>query len=152
MPGPVMLHADHASLMADLHSRCFEIGWKPDAFLDLFSSDAFALGIVKNDRLVSFGVFSQVIDEIEILTLATDKDYRGQGLAEEILKILENKNSKIENLRFFLEVAIDNLSAIRLYTRLDYKQVGVRKGYYARSGGQRVDALVLQKQISNLRA
>jgi ribosomal-protein-alanine N-acetyltransferase len=46
-----------------------------------------------------------------------------------------------------LEVAADNGAALRLYRRTNFTQAGRRKGYYARPGGEKVDALVLARAL-----
>jgi ribosomal-protein-alanine N-acetyltransferase len=46
-----------------------------------------------------------------------------------------------------LEVAADNIPAAALYAALGYQTAGVRKGYYSRSEGVRVDAVMMVKGL-----
>ena len=46
----------------------------------------------------------------------------------------------------FLEVRPANVGAIRLYERLGFRQVGVRRGYYQTPAG-REDALVMRRTL-----
>jgi ribosomal-protein-alanine N-acetyltransferase len=46
----------------------------------------------------------------------------------------------------FLEVRPSNLAAIRLYQRLGFEQIGVRRGYYQAPDG-REDAIVLKLKL-----
>ena len=48
-----------------------------------------------------------------------------------------------EAKRIFLEVAEDNAPAVALYRKLNFVEVGRRKRYYERPGGEAVDALTL---------
>jgi ribosomal protein S18 acetylase RimI-like enzyme len=47
----------------------------------------------------------------------------------------------------FLEVRPTNLSAIRLYLAMGFRQVGVRRGYYQAANG-REDAAVLRLELT----
>ena len=47
----------------------------------------------------------------------------------------------------FLEVAVDNVAALGLYTALGFAETGRRKAYYARAGGPAADALILRVDL-----
>ena len=46
----------------------------------------------------------------------------------------------------FLEVRPSNLAAIRLYQKLGFEQIGIRRGYYQAPDG-REDAIVLKRVL-----
>ena len=46
----------------------------------------------------------------------------------------------------FLEVRPSNLAAIRLYQRLGFEQIGIRRGYYQAPDGRK-DAIVLKLNL-----
>jgi ribosomal-protein-alanine N-acetyltransferase len=50
---------------------------------------------------------------------------------------------RAEVKRLFLEVAADNIAALRLYKGLGFAAAGRRRAYYRRPGGQPIDAMVL---------
>jgi ribosomal protein S18 acetylase RimI-like enzyme len=43
-----------------------------------------------------------------------------------------------------LEVRRDNKAARRLYQNKDFERIGIRKGYYPGTEGNRVDAIVME--------
>ncbi len=86
-------------------------------------------------------------DEAEIVTIATDPGAQRQGSARRLLATFEGQASERGATRVFLEVAADNLAAIALYQAAGYHEVARRAGYYNRSGGGRVDALILEKPL-----
>lgn len=47
----------------------------------------------------------------------------------------------------FLEVAVDNEPALRLYETLGFAQAGRRQAYYARKDGPSADALTLKAEL-----
>lgn len=97
------------------------------------SGDGFALG-----RLIA--------DEVELLTIAVHPQAQGSGQGRALLQRFETTGTTRGGATAFLEVAADNASAIRLYTRAGYQITGQRKGYY-RHGDRVVDAQLMAKAL-----
>jgi len=75
-----------------------------------------------------------IYDEAHVGTIATGREHRGLRLAEQLLAYtaLQAEN---EGLRYMiLEVRTSNDAAIRLYERLGFMRVGIRRGYYTDTG------------------
>ncbi|WP_377508632.1 GNAT family N-acetyltransferase [Octadecabacter sp. R77987] len=89
-----------------------------------------------------------VLDEAEILTLATDPDHRRNGLARAVLQSCEARLRTRGVRRVFLEVAADNRAAQALYKGFGYIQAGERPDYYSRKDGTNVAAHLLRKDIA----
>jgi ribosomal-protein-alanine N-acetyltransferase len=86
-------------------------------------------------------------DDAEILNIATVPSARGRGLARALLAEGERLCRDAGARRMFLEVAVDNDPALRLYERAGYARVGERRAYYKRRDGTRTDALILAKDL-----
>ncbi len=63
--------------------------------------------------------------EIEIMHWSVREKGKGRGTAF-LKEFLEQIQAHV-----FLEVSVQNLAAIRVYLKLGFKQIGVRKGYYS---------------------
>jgi ribosomal-protein-alanine N-acetyltransferase len=96
----------------------------------------------------SFVLLRTVLDEAEVLTLATNPSMRRQGLARAALGAGEDLARTKGATTIFLEVAEDNTAAIGLYTSSGYTQIGRRPGYYLPKDGAPVAALVLRKTLA----
>ena len=85
--------------------------------------------------------------EAELITLAIDPKHRKNGLGSNTLKIVVQylKVSKISVL--FLEVAASNHHAIRLYKKIGFKNVGIRKDYYLRRNQKPINAIKMSYLI-----
>lgn len=130
--------------LAHLHERAFAgqgRPWSAAEFADLLDSDL--VFIVGDDRAFALG--RVVVGEAELLTLATAPEHQRTGLGRARLAGFEAHAQALGATRFFLEVAADNAAAIGLYQQAGYVQIGRRKGYYARTGGAPVDAVVMEK-------
>lgn len=89
-----------------------------------------------------------VLDEAEVLTFAVAPDVQGQGMGAALMAEALTKARVRGVARVFLEVAADNAPARALYARAGFAQTGLRKGYYRRSHGPAVDALLLERALA----
>ncbi|CAL4865921.1 [Ribosomal protein S18]-alanine N-acetyltransferase [Asticcacaulis sp. MM231] len=131
--------------LEDIHTRCFDYGWSEGVFADLLIKPHHRTYVFETDgEIVSFVVMTVVAGEGEILTIATDPDFQKQGLArmllDQVIKTLKAEGAEL----LFLEVAIDNPAALRLYEACGFKKTGRRKAYYSRKDKPPVDAHILR--------
>ncbi|MEL6641944.1 MAG: GNAT family N-acetyltransferase [Pseudomonadota bacterium] len=133
-----------ADTLAATHAAAFinRRAWSAEEFRKLLSSPAVILcGDAK-----SFILGRVIADEAEVLTLATDPQFRRQGLAETHLRkflatTLQNGASST-----FLEVSADNAAAKALYLKSKFSVVGERPNYYSTSDGKKVSAILMRRE------
>jgi ribosomal-protein-alanine N-acetyltransferase len=110
----------------------------------------FALLVEGEARLAGMIVCRAVAGEAAVLTVAVDPDARRQGLGRALVEAALGLMRQQGAIEVFLEVAIDNHEALRLYERIGFEQAGLRRGYYDRGGGERVDAAVMRLDLRAL--
>ena len=95
--------------------------------------------------IVAYGGYWLMANEIHIVTLATDPQWRRRRLATWVLLLMLEDARRHGGTLATLEVRESNVAAFKLYARLGFDQVGRRKGYYTvnRQSGEREDALLL---------
>lgn len=93
---------------------------------------------VVDKKIVSFIVYSLMYENVEIIDVFTNKNYRNKGYSYNLLKEIINDN-KDKNIT--LEVSKENISAINLYKKAGFEEVAIRKGYY-----DGIDALLMLKK------
>lgn len=93
---------------------------------------------VVDKKIVSFIVYSLMYENVEIIDVFTNKNYRNKGYSYSLLKEIINDN-KDKNIT--LEVSKENISAINLYKKAGFEEVAIRKGYY-----DGIDALLMLKK------
>jgi len=152
----VPLTAAFASVASSLHAKGFDDAWDSDAIIRLLDVPG-AFGILayrpgdtsKNaeDQPLGFVLVQAVLDEAEINTITVAPDARRMGVGRALLKAVEERLQQADVNRILLEVAVDNDAAIALYQQHGFAEVGRRKGYYARQGGDKIDALVLERLL-----
>lgn len=132
--------------LAQLHAAAFSASrsWSQTEFADLLSHP----GIFVVGDSNCFALIRTVLDEAEVLTLATAPAMRRQGHARAVLTTGEAQAQTQGAAKMFLEVAEDNDPAIALYSAAGYTQIGRRPGYYVPKDGAPVAALVLRKALA----
>lgn len=139
-PGPARLRR-----LAALHRAAFAPdgrGWSADEIGALAASGL--LLAADDDR--SFALFSLVLDEAELLTIAVRPEVRRQGRAAALLVEAMAEVKRRGGARLFLEVAADNAPARALYAAAGFEETGRRPGYYRRED-RRIDAILCARAL-----
>lgn len=96
----------------------------------------------------AFALGRVIVDEAEILALATDPAQQRAGQGRAVLAAFERLARQRGAVQVFLEVAASNAPACAFYLAQGYAQIGRRRGYYATPGGGRDDALLMSKALT----
>ena len=142
-----------ADALADIHGEGFPRPWLASDFASLIAGvNVGAVGVRRQSpfgfsRLIGFALYRSAGDEAEILSIAVRRSHRRRGhgrlLMDEALRRLYRDRVKA----CFLEVDPGNDAALSLYRKLGFRQVGARKGYYNRPGGEAGSALILRVEL-----
>ena len=97
----------------------------------------------QNNKVVGYISFTFDGEIAEMLNFCVDKLYQGKWIGKALYLHAEEEFISEGAGSVILEVNRTNINAINVYTRLGFKEISVRKGYY--SDGN--DALVLQKLL-----
>lgn len=140
LPDLQILIADHTAIpaLAKLHATCFAAAWDEKTFATLLNSAGVGAFLATSaEGPVGLLLYRVVEGEAEILTIGVDPNLRRRGAGAVLLASL----LALKIPQVFLEVAKSNVDAITLYEKAGFKQVGLRKAYYATTHD---DALILK--------
>lgn len=84
-------------------------------------------------------------NEADVMTVAVAPSEQGAGLGARLVERLVRIAAEQGANQLLLEVRADNLVAQRLYERLGFDRIAVRRGYYRTADGS-VDAWVLRRR------
>ncbi len=144
------LRADRAEACARLHKEGFAHPWSEEDFAALLR-EASAMAAVALDpasgHVRGFIVSRLAGDEAEILTIAVENSARGKGVGRTLLRENLRQAANAGAQAMFLEVDAGNVSALALYRRQGFTQVGERPGYYRLANGARATALIMRKAL-----
>ncbi len=118
-----------------LEQKNFSRPWSRKSFLEMLSSgDAIFLAAVPEedaDRVLGYCGLVQSLDTGDITNVSVDPEQRGKRIGTCLLEELIRRSSQQGVRKIFLEVRRGNVPANRLYESHGFRQVGIRKQYYA---------------------
>ena len=85
-------------------------------------------------------------EESHLLNIGVNKEDRGLGYGENLLKKMIVAAEVMGSKKIILEVRVSNKTAYQLYKKLGFEEIGMRKKYYRLPQG-REDAYVMSKSL-----
>ena len=138
------MNESHVEAVANLEIVCFSYPWSITS-IGSEVNNPLSLWIVAVDgeQVVGYVGSQSVLGWADMMNLAVAPEYRRLGVGEKLVTelISQLKDNKVTCLT--LEVRLSNASAISLYYKLGFVEVGRRPGYYH---NPREDALILRKE------
>ena len=96
--------------------------------------------------VVAYIVTWTIYDEVHILNIAVHPDFRKIGLGEMLIRDCLASSLEPGLKLVLLEVRVSNSSAIKLYEKIGFKTLSVRKKYYSDTGE---DAYVMMYELES---
>ena len=130
--------------VAALEAACFSRPWSADALARTFSLPAARFFVAEEaGEILGYVGMLAVLDEGQILNIATAPHARGKGVASALLSALFAAEKE---LTFYtLEVRESNTPARRLYEKFGFLTDGRRRGYYT---DPTEDAILMTKKVT----
>ena len=126
-----------------IENRVFRFPWSNDQIRWELRSQHVASNYVMllEDNIIGY-IFTHKIDkEVQILNFAIDTSYQHKGYGEEFFSYFMDQLD--EDISIILEVRKSNFSAINLYLKFGFSELGIREKYY--SDGE--DAIVMKRKF-----
>ena len=93
------------------------------------------------DNIIGYIFTHRIDNEVQILNFAIDTPYQHKGYGEEFFSYFLSQLD--EDISIILEVRKSNFSAINLYLKFGFLELGIREKYY--SDGE--DAIVMKRKL-----
>lgn len=140
----VKMEQIHTAQVAALETLCFSDPWSINSINHELTNPLSLWLVAMDGETVAGYVGSQsVLGESDMMNLAVAPEYRRRGLGEMLVNTLVSRLHDAGNHCLTLEVRASNDSAIALYTKTGFLQVGRRPNYYR---NPKEDALILRKE------
>lgn len=122
--------------IAEIEEICFTVPWSADSILKELTSNPLACYVVAEfeGKVVGYVGMWQILDEGHITNVAVRPEHRGQHIASTIIAVMLEIGAQMGIVRYTLEVRSSNEAAKALYRSFDFKEAGLRKGYYEDNG------------------
>ena len=122
------------------------VPWTADTFKTCFEAGHSGWVIEDDQKIISFIITSMRVEECHILNFCVARDSQRQGYGQHLLKHLLAEAKKQGIGIIYLEVRRSNTRAIALYEKMQFQQIGERKGYYPTISGNE-DALIFARYV-----
>ncbi len=136
-----------AEIVALIHASCFDEAWDAATIrkvLAMPGAFGFAARADPAGDIVGFALARIVANECELLSLGVAPNRRGRGIGGGLLDASVVRAFALNAAKFYLEVAEDNVDALRLYEARGLEPVGRQPEYYRLENGQRTAALTMR--------
>lgn len=126
---------EHVSRLLAIEHEAYPDPWTPGMFRqEMINRTSHFFVAFTGGELVGYAGFWLLVDEIHITKVTVAAPFRGQGYGRELMEHLFAHGRRLNATSVRLEVRESNEPARRLYDSLGFEHVGLRAGYYARTG------------------
>ncbi len=125
-----------------IETSLYDFPWTKSIFADCIQVGYSCWTYKKDYQIQAYCVLSAGAGEAHILTLCVRKDCQGQGIGKMLLQHLIDLAIDHKAEVLLLEVRPSNVTAVHLYQKYGFNEVGTRKDYYPAKQG-REDALIM---------
>ena len=132
---------DYIEQIFNLEKEIFKNSAFNRTYLDslIKADNSFIYTHIIDNKVCGYLMVLDSIDVYEILSIATIKEYRSKGIAQELL-------DKIKTKDIFLEVRESNQVAINFYKKNKFNQISIRKNYYSEPNE---NAIIMKLEVNN---
>lgn len=140
------LQLQYCEAVAEIAKESLPEHWSLDGIKNVLRYDNNIYYVARDlsGKIVGFAGIMLVADEAELLNIAVSGSFRGRGIGQELLTKVLSKASQKGTQRMLLEVRKSNTSAINLYHKNGFVELGERKNYYS---NPKEDAIIMEKKL-----
>jgi ribosomal-protein-alanine N-acetyltransferase len=141
------MRVDDLGEVLTIEVRAYDFPWTDAVFRDCFKA-GYGLWVLESAAgIIGYGVLSAAAQEAHILNLCVAPQHQGHGYGRRLLDRLIDLARWHQVERVFLEVRPSNHSAVALYHRAGFCEIGNRPNYYPAKGARREDAVVMAREL-----
>jgi len=117
--------------LAEIEAACSTTPWGFGMLEEaLRLCGAWGVGVEEGGKLLGFGLFYPVLEELQVLTLCVCPAHRRRGVGQRLMEEAKRRAEEEGAKKLSLEVRASNVAALSLYMRLGFFKVGTRMAYY----------------------
>jgi ribosomal-protein-alanine N-acetyltransferase len=126
--------------------QSYEFPWTMAIFRDCLRVGYVCCVLEGAGGVIGHGLMSVGAGECHLLNVCVHPDYQRRGLGTRLVEHLLDEARRRGVRMALLEVRVSNRGAYRIYQRLGFDEIGLRKGYYPARNG-REDAILLAREL-----
>lgn len=141
----IPMNTRHIDGLVKVEEECFNSGFARNTFeKELGNKLAFYIVALENNEVLGYAGMWNMCGSADIMNVGVRPAHRRRGIAEAMLVKIEEHCVAECVFEINLEVRVGNTPARRLYEKMGYDEIAVRKGYY----DGREDAVIMKKIVT----
>jgi len=140
-----MQETDVPAVLA-IERAAYEFPWTEGILRDCFKFGYHCKVYASGAGIIGYGIVSIGVGECHFLNICIAPSHQRQGHGARLVAHMLQVARQARARTALLEVRASNAAAFRLYDKMGFNEIGVRKGYYPARVG-REDALVLAREL-----
>lgn len=130
-----------------IEQQAYPFPWSKRIFEQSVSSNKYCVVMEQEKEILGYAIVSYVVGEAELLNICITPSHQAKGYGHTLLNHIIESATNSGNSDMYLEVRASNVSAIHVYEKAGFHEIGHRKGYYPADSG-REDAILMALPLS----
>ncbi len=142
-------HSGDIDSIFHIESLSFSDAWSRESFVNEIEKNHMAHYYIAevDSKVVAYIGYWQILEQAHITNVAVLIDYRGRGIARNLIKRIFDDSTLKGIETYTLECRVSNTPALNLYESLGFKSSGIRPKYYIDNGEDAVVMWLESKEI-----
>ena len=128
----IRMSREHLSAVAEIEQISFSDPWSVESLERMLGEQAMGLVALEDGKLLGYVGMMCVLDEGQIINVATHPDSRRRGVGRALMIAIEQSAKERGIVFLSLEVRESNAAARSLYSSLGWEECGIRKNFYSK--------------------
>lgn len=128
----IRMSREHLSAVAEIEQISFSDPWSVESLELMLGEQAMGLVALEDGKLLGYVGMMCVLDEGQIINVATHPDSRRRGVGRALMIAIEQSAKERGIVFLSLEVRESNAAARSLYSSLGWEECGIRKNFYSK--------------------
>ena len=128
----IRMSREHLLAVAEIEQISFSDPWSVESLELMLGEQAMGLVALEDGRLLGYVGMMCVLDEGQIINVATHPDSRRRGAGRALMIAIEQSAKERGIVFLSLEVRESNAAARSLYSSLGWVECGIRKNFYSK--------------------
>ena len=128
----IRMSREHLLAVAEIEQISFSDPWSVESLELMLGEQAMGLVALEDGRVLGYVGMMCVLDEGQIINVATHPDSRRRGVGRALMIAIEQSAKQRGIVFLSLEVRESNAAARSLYSSLGWVECGIRKNFYSK--------------------
>lgn len=128
----IRMSREHLDAVAEIEQISFSDPWSVESLELMLGEQAMGLVALEDGRVLGYVGMMCVLDEGQIINVATHPDSRRRGVGRALMIAIEQSAKERGIVFLSLEVRESNAAARSLYSSLGWVECGIRKNFYSK--------------------